>query len=112
MVLLHTEERCYKAVCCTKTDQTLSSTISQTLQLKFHLMSKLRPNNKEQSFKYKNTVKFQITVSDIVLIDMQMQFWAVLSSSFFKNSFSTPVKINSFSHKLLHALSMLCYLAH
>lgn len=38
-----------------------------------------------------NTVKFQITVSDIVSIDMQSQCLAMFSL-FFKNSFSTLVK--------------------
>lgn len=40
--------------CAVQRHQTPSSTITQTWQLKFYLMSKLRPNNKEQSFKYKH----------------------------------------------------------
>ena len=96
------------------TYQTSSLPITQTLQLKFRLLSKRRPNNHNYAPNYAttknnrlntNTVKFQITVSDIVSIDMQTQCYHLRSS---KNSFCTPVKINSFSHKLPHALSVLC----
>ena len=89
----------------TKTDQTKSSTITQTLQLKFRLLSKCDRTTKNNHLNT-NTVKFQTTVSDIVSINLQTQCSAMLSL-FVENSFSTPVKINSFSHKLLHALRAL-----
>ena len=103
MVLFHTEAHCYEAASCTKTGQIPSSTITQRLQLKFAFCRNCDPTTKNNNLNT-NTAKFQITVSDIVSIDMQTRCWAMLSSLFFENSFSTLVKINnSFSHKLLHA---------